>query len=1271
MKSKIISFPSMNLFHKCQRSYKSIVCKKIISLLGLGFALFVNAQTLTDSENYVYSKTCLDETCTKKSETVQYVDGLGRAKQIVNIAASPLGKDVVQIIEYDAFGRQVIDYLPVPQTGSQGNYYSSPLANANAVYGNERIYSEKIFKNDISGQVKQINPVGNTWTSHPVKSETSANSSADHVKKITTTTSTSWPYNATSYTLGYAADYPANQLIKYTSTDADGNETIEFKNGLGKTILLRKNDGLQPIDTYYAYDEFGNLAYVIPPLASVYSSWSQTVLDDYCYQYKYDSQGRQVEKKLPGKGWEYMIYDQQDRLVMSQDANLGANQQWLFTKYDKFGRVTYTGISNSTQIYNSTGRVYEQNQVNGKGANNTVRTTTSFTQPGLLVYYDNDTAKNYPVDINKLLSVSYYDTYPRDKQDVTVLGFTQTLISDNAQMADAISTKTLAVASYLSNTRTSAWTKSYIWYDSKSRSVATYTKNHLGGYTKTETFMDFAGIVQKTDLRHKRKTSSAEIYVKQEYEYTNKRLVNHYHTVNTQQRELMTHNEYKETGQLKTKNVGGSLASPLQTVDYSYDIRGAMTGININDDGTFQAGKLFNYKINYNNDLEGLPLPNADFSKPIVKKYNGSITEVSWRSDQTAKIKRYGYVYDSMGRLLAGLYQNPNNVSSKEHSEIITYDTNGNIKTLKRSSYFQKTAAIQVDNLQYDYIGNRLNWVKDNPLGTANPSGYEGGGNPISYDDNGNITSMLDKGIASIAYNFLNLPDEITKDDNVTEYTYRADGAKLKKTFTLKNDEGTTIIDTEYLDGFQYSTPNTEPIRKAIEVQDINTVSASTAGEAEAFEPMSDRAIIVGPVDPAVDNMILSFFPTAEGYYDYENMRYIYQYKDHLGNVRVSYVKNSADVLEVKDTNDYYPFGMSFLKPAVKTVYDPMAIPYNYKYNKKEIQETGLYDYGWRQYLPDLGRWNGIDQLAENYNSNSPYAYVMNNPIMFTDPDGRKIDALRPIMTLMNAEPNYADSGRYQRFGGSSFYSNDPGSIGFESMNLDGGGYTGSGTTFGQTQAFKDLMNAVMSGNTGGLSNHNGVLGWWTGASQTQIGQYNMLKLRENSTGSTSNNNWYGPGGQANWFLGAGAAFSAMKGGLNAERMYGEGIRRGLAGNYALTGRNLSLFGKMAATDASMPISSLAKWGGIAGKVSFGAGIIMNEIAVSNGTITREKANLDATMGAYGLTGVGTIPSILYFGIDSFYPGGWVGASETATRTEIYEQQMTGHPFFSNSAIKF
>ncbi len=61
---------------------------------------------------------------------------------------------------------------------------------------------------------------------------------------------------------------------------------------------------------------------------------------------------------------------------------------------------------------------------------------------------------------------------------------------------------------------------------------------------------------------------------------------------------------------------------------------------------------------------------------------------------------------------------------------------------------------------------------------------------------------------------------------------------------------------------------------------------------------------------------------------------------------------------------------------------------YQYKYNGKELQETGMYDYGARFYMPDIGRWGVVDPLAELQFKYSPYSYVYGNPIRFTDPTG-------------------------------------------------------------------------------------------------------------------------------------------------------------------------------------------------------------------------------------------------------------------------------------------
>ncbi len=136
------------------------------------------------------------------------------------------------------------------------------------------------------------------------------------------------------------------------------------------------------------------------------------------------------------------------------------------------------------------------------------------------------------------------------------------------------------------------------------------------------------------------------------------------------------------------------------------------------------------------------------------------------------------------------------------------------------------------------------------------------------------------------------------------------------------------------------------------------------------------------------------FFNHAEGYIEPDGSGgydYIYQYKDHLGNIRLAYHNSgtsSSPTLQIREENNYYPFGLKH-----KGYNDAQGAWRNHKFGfggKEEQEELGLewVDITARNYDPALGRWFSMDVLAEFYALASPYNYSINNPIKFTDPDG-------------------------------------------------------------------------------------------------------------------------------------------------------------------------------------------------------------------------------------------------------------------------------------------
>jgi RHS repeat-associated protein len=810
--------------------------------------------------------------------------------------------------------------------------------------------------------LKQAAP-GTDWAlrqGHEIKLDYQTNTDTE-VKLYQSTTT--WNAGLGLYDIAFSdnGNYNENQLYKNVTYDENttasptesAGSTVEFKNKEGQVVLKRTYESGAKHDTYYVYDIYGNLTYVIPPKAD--ATITTTILDDLCYQYKYDSRNRLVEKKLPGKQWEFIVYDKLDRPVATGPAFSPFQNDmavgWLITKHDAFGRPVYTGWNNTVAADTSTRKSLQDAQ---NGATVLFETKqTSGTIDGIAVNYSNAIA---PTSF-KLLTVNYYDDYVYPNAPAvptTIEG--QTVLVNAKSLSTGSWTRTLTIPSAMHGET------AITFYDPKARPIRSYITNYLGGCTYTDSKLDFTGKTLYTLTKHKRVTGETELSIKEEFTYSPQdRLLTHTHQINGGAIQLLADNTYDELGQLIAKNVGNNTGNPLQKVNYSYNIRGWLTEINKTDNlqQSSDPKDLFGFKINYNK-------VNGD---PTVAKalYNGNIAETFWStgSDGIGIIRAYGYKYDQLNRLKDATYQTPTLADNKNYfGENLDYDKNGNITRLQRkfmAGVLSNPYDGDMDNLSYSYNtnSNQLMKVTDSSNETAgfkdDSNGFNDTVDDYGYDFNGNMIKDDNKGITLISYNHLNLPKKITFGATGTiDYIYNAAGQKLEKIVT----EGLTITSTNYLGGYQYQKPH-------------------------------------------LGTWALQFFPTAEGYVKNtivssdNNYSYVFNYTDHLGNVRLSYSDGDKNgtiaTTEIVEESNYYPFG---LKHSGYNGY--VATDYKYKFNGKELQDDdiggsklNMYDYGARNYDPALGRWMNVDPLAEKFPSCSPYSFSFNNPIVFVDPDGR------------------------------------------------------------------------------------------------------------------------------------------------------------------------------------------------------------------------------------------------------------------------------------------
>jgi len=107
--------------------------------------------------------------------------------------------------------------------------------------------------------------------------------------------------------------------------------------------------------------------------------------------------------------------------------------------------------------------------------------------------------------------------------------------------------------------------------------------------------------------------------------------------------------------------------------------------------------------------------------------------------------------------------------------------------------------------------------------------------------------------------------------------------------------------------------------------------------------------------------------------------------------VRLSYKNEGNQNQIVTDSNDYYPFGMSFVRNSEEDAHFGTGSYFNYKYQGQELQETGFYMFKYRTYMPDTGRFMQIDPLAEKFPYNSTYAIQENKMGMGIELEGLEL----------------------------------------------------------------------------------------------------------------------------------------------------------------------------------------------------------------------------------------------------------------------------------------
>lgn len=718
-------------------------------------------------------------------------------------------------------------------------------------------YTQTVFENNPLGRPSKQGSVGAAWqpTTGASKTISYSTNTSNEVKQWNIA-----DLGNNKYSLYYSY-YSPNEFSIVTTVDEQGLTTKKYKDFEGKTILSKVQvSSTNWAETSYVYDDRGDLRFVLPPeainmaeqqaiaagpLPSSYllvtsnlvlspiflqyrtylylegvtitisadpyqtpispplvikpypQALGSTLVNQYAYQYQYDNLHRKIAEKTPGTEWKYFVYDNRDQLVLSQDGNQRLTNQYSFTKYDDLGRPVLSGLTTIAGTIDQIRAIVDSQTTLNEQIGTTVLGYTNLAYPNVS-------------DPNNYLVATYYDSY-------TNCSFCQTpnfqfnsddlwvFSSDEPyQKFDRVLGKT--VASSVKILGTNNWLNTVTYYNRHEQVIQTIGSNHLGGRDRISSLFNFSG--QKIEEIHTLiNYNSGGISTQRKRYYYDQagRLTKVYHQLNNQGEIILSALEYNELGQVVKKKLHSEDAGTtyLQALDYRYNIRGWMTNLNTTapEVGDPQED-YFGMDLNYNN---------AIVNAGNTIRTDGLVSAIKWKNDLSGKQRLYNFGYDNLKQLSSATHKMSATGGASWGSESdfyneagLSYDLNGNIKTLSRNTGFfngTNNVAESIDQLTYNYGngGNQLQFVKENSTTSNKDLGFKDGGTntttdpDYSYDANGNVVKDQNKAITSITYYFNNLPKRVTfADGSYLENTYDAAGIKLTQLYFKAGTTTTT-----------------------------------------------------------------------------------------------------------------------------------------------------------------------------------------------------------------------------------------------------------------------------------------------------------------------------------------------------------------------------------------------------------------------------------------------------------------------------------------------